>query len=225
MSRNIQEYLNSLINKNRLYYLDLNNYTQKQDYNCPSCSQLIQGRCDVCNDRNKQLSGEIQDLSEFTNLKGISASNHQFTDLKFLDTLPNKDNLKSLNVFGNQISEIDFANLFTKFPSLEKINLQNNPLSAKNLDKLTDKQFEKLIQGIKDQKIRISSFKGTVLKDLLEHAQKLANSGNTTHTKNASFLQEIINQGNSPVKQPKNDNYLLIGGLIILSISILGIGY
>ncbi|CAG8702799.1 33678_t:CDS:1 [Racocetra persica] len=29
------------------------------------------------------------------------------------------------------------------------MNLENNPLSAKNLNKLTSKQFEKLVQGIK----------------------------------------------------------------------------
>ena len=162
MARNIQEYINGLVNKPRAYYLDLNNFIKKKDHNCSACQQKVNYNCENCNNASKQLTGEINNLSEFTNLKGVNASNNQITNLNFLNTLPNKEKLKGLNLFGNQITEIDFADLFTKFPNLEKINLQNNPLSAKNLDKLSKEQFGKLVQGIKEKKIKIHSFKGTI---------------------------------------------------------------
>src|SRR3989440_12932198 len=138
MSRNIQEYLNSLVNKSRVYYLDLNNFLKKQEHNCSTCQQKVNFNCGNCSNNNKQLTGEITNLSEFNHLKGINTSNNQFTNLNFLNTLPNKDKLKGLNLFGNQIREVDFADLFTKFPNLAGINLQNNPLSTKQLDKLTN---------------------------------------------------------------------------------------
>ena len=97
MSRPIQEYLNSLVNKQRIYYLDLNNQIQKQGYQCSTCHQNLSGKCENCNTKNKQLTGEITNLSEFNNLKGINISNHQFTNLNFLNTLPNKDKLKGIN--------------------------------------------------------------------------------------------------------------------------------
>src|SRR5437763_2764218 len=153
MSRQIQEYINSLVNKSRVYYLDLNNQIQKQGYQCSTCHQNLAGKCENCNNQNKQLVGEITNLSEFSNLKGINASNNQFTSLNFLNTLSNKDKLRGINLFGNQITEIDFAQLFVNFPNLEKINLQNNPISAKNLNNLTNQQFNKLVQGIKEKKI------------------------------------------------------------------------
>src|SRR6266487_6065502 len=147
MSRQIQEYINSLVNKPRVYYLDLNNHFQKQGYQCSTCHQSLQGKCENCNNQNKQLTGEISNLSEFANLKGINTSNNQFTSLNFLNTLPNKDKLKGINLFGNQITEIDFADLFTKFPNLAGINLQNNPSQAINLNNLTKEQFSKLVNG------------------------------------------------------------------------------
>jgi len=163
MSRQIQEYINSLVNKSRVYYLDLNNHFQKQNYQCSTCHQNLPGKCENCNNKNKQLTGEITNLSEFNNLKGINTSNNQFTSLNFLNSLPNKDKLKGINLFGNQITEIDFADLFTKFPNLAGINLQNNPAKAKNLNNLTNQQFNQLVQGIKAKKIRVDSFKGTIL--------------------------------------------------------------
>src|SRR6185369_7864267 len=180
MAKNIQEYLNSLVNKEKIFYLDLNNNPTKQKKpNCPDCSQPLTGKfsCDNCNE-DKQLEGEITDLKEFSNLKGINASNNQFSNLNFLDTLPNKDKLVSLNLFGNQIKEVDFAKLFTNFPNLEKINLAGNPISAKNLNNLSSEQFDKLVEGIKDGKIKINSYKGTILMDLLAYAQQLATQGN-----------------------------------------------
>src|SRR3954469_17006817 len=225
MSRDIQEYINSLVNKPRVYYLDLNNLFQKQNYQCSTCHQNLSGKCDNCNNQNKQLTGEITNLSEFANLKGINTSNNQFTNLNFLNSLPNKDKLKGINLFGNQIKEVDFADLFTKFPNLEKINLQNNPISAKNLNNLTNEQFAKLVNGIKDQKIRINSFKGTLLMDLLTYAQQLTTSGNNQQKQNAQYLQTLIQH--SPVKtndnQPNNNTPLLIGGIVILVI-ILALG-
>src|SRR5438132_861372 len=130
MSRPTQEYINGLINKPNIFYLDLNNYFRKTEskHECPSCQKELAGKlyCENCNSNDK-LVGEITDLKEFANLKGINVSNNSLTNLDFLNTLPNKDKLKGLNLFGNQIKEIDFAELFTTFPNLEKINLENNP--------------------------------------------------------------------------------------------------
>src|SRR5207249_682612 len=146
----------SLVNKPRVYYLDLNNPLTKKEHNCSTCSQKVNYLCHNCNSE-RQLVGEITDLSELANLKGVNISNNCLTNLDFLNSLPNKDKLRGINVFGNQITEIDFAELFTNFPNLEKINLQNNPTKAKNLNNLTNEQFTRLVQGIKEQKIRVDS--------------------------------------------------------------------
>jgi len=227
MSRNIQEYLNNLVNKPRVYYLDLNNYLTKQEHNCPNCSQRIQSKCDNCQTRNRQLTGEITSLSEFSNLKGINVSNNQLANLNFLNSLPNKDKLKGINLFGNQIKEVDFAELFAKFPNLEKLNLQNNPTKAKNLTNLTSEQLTKLIKGIKEQKIRIDSFKGTILTDLLAYVNELVRNGNTQHAHTSHYLQTLVNHESMPTKEHKpHHNSLLIGGLTIFGLSaVLGIGY
>nr|CAG8441206.1 6560_t:CDS:1 [Entrophospora candida] len=182
MSRNIQEYI----------------LFQKQGYQCSTCHQNLQGKCENCNNQNKQLTGE------FSNLKGINASNNQFTNLNFLNTLPNKEKLKGINLFGNQITEIDFAQLFVNFPNLEKINLQNNPISAKNLNNLTNQQFNKLVQGIKEKKIRIDSFKGTLLMDFLEYTQNLIKKGE--NTENAHKLQTILQNSSIENKQQSNNS-------------------
>ncbi|CAG8777921.1 555_t:CDS:2, partial [Ambispora leptoticha] len=97
------------------------------------------------------------------------------------------------------IKEIDLAHLLSAFPKLEYLNCENNPLSAKNLDNLTSEQFGKLVQGIKDKKIRINIAKG-----------------NNQQQQNAQYLQSLIQQGSSPVKnnnQPSNNTPLLVGGL------------
>ena len=172
MSRQIQEYLNNLVNKSRIYYLDLNNSLKRKEHACSTCSQKVNYLCHNCTNTDRQLAGEIDNLSEFANLKGMNISNQSFTNLNFLNSLPNKDKLKRINLFGNQIKEIDFSELFTNFPHLEKINFQNNPTKAKNLNNLTSEQLAKLINGIKEQKIRIDSFKGTVLTDLLTYVNE-----------------------------------------------------
>jgi len=94
------------------------------------------------------------------------------------------------------------------------------------LENLTSEQFGKLVQGIKDKKIKINSFKGTILMDLLEYAQKLVAKGDNNQTQNAQYLQALISS-NSPAKdkQPGNNGSLLIGGLIVFGISVLAIGY
>jgi Leucine-rich repeat (LRR) protein len=199
MSRQIQEYLNNLVNKPRVYYLDLNNHFQKQGYQCSTCHQNLSGKCENCNNQNKQLVGEITNLSEFSNLKGINTSNNQLTNLNFLNNLPNKDKLRELNLFGNQIKEIDFAQLFVNFPNLEKVNLQNNPISTKNLNNLTNQQLTKLVKGIKDKKIRADSLKGTVLMDLLEYTQNLIKNGDNSQRQQAYQLQEVLQ--NSPPRK------------------------
>jgi hypothetical protein len=64
--------------------------------------------------------------------------------------------------------------------------------------------------------------------DLLEYAQKLVTKGNNNQQQNAQYLQTIIQQGSSPVKdnkQPGNNTPLLIGGLVIFGVATLAIGY
>jgi len=169
------------------------------------------------------------DLKEFTSLTSLNSYNNKFENLDFLDTLPNKNQLQKINFFGNQIKEIDLAWLLSNFPNLEYLNCENNPLSAKNLDNLSSEQFGKLVQGIKDKKIKINSWKGTILMDLLEYAQKLVAKGDNNQSQNAQYLQTLIQQGSSPVKpdnkQPGNNTPLLVGWLVIFGISVLAIGY
>ena len=68
-----------------------------------------------------------------------------------------KDKLEKINFYGNQLKEVDFASLLTNFPNLQYINLENNPVKTKNLNNLTSQQFSKLVQGIKDKKIKVNS--------------------------------------------------------------------
>ena len=129
MTNNAQENINQLTNKAKIKYLDIS---------------------------NRDLSGNA-DLKEFTALTSLNSYNNKFENLDFLNTLPNKEQLKKINFFGNQIKEIDLAHLLSIFPNLEYLNCENNPLSAKNLENLTSEQFGKLVQGIKDKKIKINS--------------------------------------------------------------------
>lgn len=216
MSQNTQEYINRLINKERMFYLDLSNSAKTE-----TCSQ--------CNKKNweekiSNLSGEIEDLSEFQNLKGINASNNQFTNLDALLTLPNKDKVEKINFFGNKISEVDLARIFAEFPNLKYLNLDYNPLSAKNLENLTSEQLEKLVEGMKNKKIRISASKGTVLADLLEYTQGLIKKGE--NTEHAYKLQAIL-QNSSIKNEQQSDNSKLpwiIGGIAVISLAII-VGY
>ena len=201
MTNNVQqEHINQLTNKGKIKYLDIS---------------------------NRDLSGDA-DLKEFASLTSLNFYNNKFENLNWLATLPNKEQLKKINFFGNQIKELDLAWILTNFPNLEYLNCENNPLSAKNLENLTSEKFGKLVQGIKDKKIKINSFKGTILMDLLEYAQKLVAKGDNNQTQNAQYLQTLISN-NSPTKsdnkQPHNNTPLLIGGLVIFGISVLAIGY
>lgn len=199
MTNNAQEHLNQLTNKTKIRYLDIS---------------------------NRDLSGQA-DLKEFTALTSLNSYNNKFGSLDFLNSLPNKENLKKLNFFGNQIKEIDLAHLLSTFPNLEYLNCENNPLSAKNLDKLSSEQFGKLVQGIKDKKIRINSYKGTILMDLLEYAQQLIKKGE--NAENAYKLQAIL-QNNSIEPKSKGENNskstpLIIGGIILVGLTLVAIGY
>lgn len=154
------------------------------------------------------MTGEIENLSEFEELRGINASNNQFTSLNGVFTLPNKNRVKNLNFFGNKISEIDLAKLFTEFPQLEKLNLDYNPISVKNLENLTAEHFSRLVDGMKDKKIKFSSRQGTILADLLEYTQYLVKNGDNSQRQQAYKLQTILQ--NSPVnseKEPQKTNY------------------
>ncbi|MEG7979063.1 MAG: hypothetical protein NY202_04095 [Mollicutes bacterium UO1] len=129
MPNNAQEDINKLTNKERIRFLDLS---------------------------NRELVGEMN-LSEFKNLKSINASNNKLENLDFLNSLPNKDKIEKINCWGNVIKEIDLAEILTNFPNLKWLNCESNPLSAKNLNKLTSEQFSKLVEGIKDKKVKINS--------------------------------------------------------------------
>ena len=199
MPNNAQEHINQLTNKAKIRYLDIS---------------------------NRDLNGEVN-LKEFTSLTSLNSYNNKFENLDWLATLPQKEQLKKINFFGNSIKEIDLAHLLSTFPNLEYLNCENNPLSAKNLENLTSEQFGKLVQGIKDKKIKINSFKGTILMDLLEYAQKLVAKGDNNQTQNAHYLQTLISS-NSPTKsdnKPSNNTPLLVGGLVAFGISVLAIGY
>ena len=151
------------------------------------------------------MTGEIENLNEFQSLKGINASNNQFTKIEGLFTLPNKDKVEKINFFGNKISEIDLARLFTEFPNLKYLNLDFNPLKMRNLENLTGSQLEKLVEDMKSKKIRIKASKeGNVLSDLLEYTRYLIKQGKNNQ---AYQLQSILQ--NSPVseKEPKKINY------------------
>lgn len=216
MVQNTQEYINGLINKERIFYLDLSN-TNKTS------------ACSHCNKKNwekktSNLSGEIEDLKEFQSLKGLNASNNQFTKLDALLTLPNKDKVEKLNFFGNKIQEVDLARIFTDFPNLKYLNLDYNPLSAKNLNNLTDKQLEKLAEGMKNKQIRLSANKGTILADLLEYTQYLTKNGDNSQRQQAQQLQAILQ--NSQVKSEQETNnsktpWLIgVGVLVVLALVI-----
>jgi hypothetical protein len=129
MTNNAQEQINLITNQAKIRYLDIS---------------------------NRDLSGQV-DLKEFTGLISLNSYNNKFENLDFLNTLPNREQLKKLNFFGNQVKEIDLSHLLSTFSNLEYLNCENNPLSAKNLDNLSSEQFGKLVQGIKDKKIRINS--------------------------------------------------------------------
>ena len=155
----------------------------------------------------------------------MNASNNKFTNLDALLTLPNKDKVEKLNFFGNKISEVDLARIFTEFPNLKYLNLDRNPLSAKNLENLTEKQLEKLADGLKSKQIRISLGQGTVLADLLDYTQQLIKKGDTKH---AHKLQAIIQQSSSvkSEKEPNKFSYtpLIIGGILVVGLALI-IGY
>ncbi len=214
MSQNTQEYINRLINKERMFYLDLSNSTKTST-------------CSHCNKKNweektSNLSGEIENLKEFQSLKGINASNNKFTNLDALLTLPNKNKVEKINFFGNKIQEVDLARIFTDFPNLKYLNLDYNPLSVKNLTNLTSEQLEKLAEGMKNKKIRINASKGTILADLLEYTQQLIKKGGSSSTSSAHKLQAILQ--NSSVKneqQPNNSKTpLLIGGVVLVGLAL-----
>ena len=200
MTNPAQEDINKLTNKARIRYLDLS---------------------------NRELVGEMN-LKDFTNLKSINASNNKLENLNFLNSLTNKDKIEKINCWGNGIKEIDLAEILTNFPNLKWLNCENNPLSAKNLDNLSSEQFGKLVQGIKDKKIRINSWKGTVLMDLLEYTQHLIKKGDSSQTQNAYKLQAILQNNSVEInKGSGNSKYtpLIIGGVVLTAFALVGIGY
>jgi len=111
---------------------------------------------------------------------------------------------------------------------LEYLNCENNPLSAKNLENLTSEQFSNLVQGIKDKKIKINSFKGTILMDLLEYAQKLIKNGNSSQQQQAHQLQAILQNNSIETNRGENNSKhtaLIIGGAVAVVIGSVLVGY
>src|SRR5436305_8560296 len=117
MNNKAQSHINEIIKKDKMFYLDL------------------------C---NRDLAGEMN-LKDFTNLKSLNASNNKFTNLDFLNSLPNKDKLTSINLFGNEIQNLDLNLLLENFPNLKMVNLDNNPLSLQNLEQLSTAQLNSLV--------------------------------------------------------------------------------
>src|SRR3954453_10886852 len=115
MPKNTQEYINNLLNKHKTFYLDLSSACSVSS--CSHCNKK------TWNENVSQLNGEIEDLKEFQNLRGINASNNNFTRLDALLTIPNKDKVEKINFFGNKISEVNLAKIFTNFPNLKYLNL------------------------------------------------------------------------------------------------------
>jgi len=217
MAQNTQEYINRLINKARMFYLDLSSPTMAET--CSHCHKKS------WKETAPNLTGEIKDLKEFQNLRGINASNNKFTSLDALLTLPNKDKIEKINFFGNKIGEIDLAKIFTEFPNLKHLNLDYNPLSAKNLENLTSEQFSKLVEGMKNKQIRINSKQGSILADLLEYSQKLIKKGE--NSEQAHKLRAILQ--NSSVKSEKESNKtsytpFIIGGVLVVVLAVIA-GY
>ena len=141
-------------------------------------------------------------------------------------SLPNKNKVEKLNFFGNKIQEVDLARIFTEFPNLQYLNLDYNPLSVKNLSNLTDKQLEKLAEGMKNKKIRLSMNKGTVLADLLEYTQQLIKKGGSSSS-SAYKLQSILQGGSAESGKGENKtSYVpwVIGGMAVVSLALV-IGY
>lgn len=142
-------------------------------------------------------------------------------------TLPNKDKVEKINFFGNKIQEVDLARIFTDFPNLKYLNLDYNPLSVKNLENLTSRQLEKLVEGMKNKKIRISASKGSVLADLLEYTQYLVKNGDGSQKQQAQKLQAILQSGSvNSETEPNKIGYtpLIISGILVVSLA-LAVGY
>jgi len=76
MTKNTQEYINNLLNKSKMFYLDLSNQTKTS-----TCSQCNKKHWE---ETTPNLTGEIEDLKEFQNLRGLNASNNKFTNLDAL---------------------------------------------------------------------------------------------------------------------------------------------
>ena len=94
MTKNTQEYINNLLNKHKTFYLDLSSPCQVSQ--CSHCNKK------TWNENSSQLNGEIEDLKEFQNLRGINASNNKFTKLDALLTIPNKDKVEKLIILLTQ---------------------------------------------------------------------------------------------------------------------------
>ena len=56
---------------------------------------------------------------------------------------------------------------------MDSINLENNPLSGSNLEQLNNQQFSQLVELVETKKLKINSWKGTFLPDLLKYAKQL----------------------------------------------------
>ena len=147
MTRNAQEYIDRIINKEKQLVLNL---------------------------KDQRLMGEMN-LGDFTNLISIKADGNEFINLDWLFTLPesSQKKLKWLNIWGNKIENVDFSRLLNGFPNLESINLENNPLNGNNFESLNNQQFSQLVELVETKKLKINSWKGSFLLDLLKYTKRL----------------------------------------------------
>ncbi|CFW92720.1 protein of unknown function (L domain-like) [endosymbiont DhMRE of Dentiscutata heterogama] len=152
---NAQQFINQLKNKEKKLSFNITHEELEGELYLTEFTKLKWLNCS----ENELTS---LNLSQNNDLESINASKNKLKNLDWLANLSQKAKLKSLNLFGNEIGEVDFAWLFNNFPKLEKINLSGKPLKTKNLDNLSNEHFGKLVKGIKDKKIRINSYKGTI---------------------------------------------------------------
>ena len=178
---------------------------------------------------NRDLGGSL-DLKDFTNLKSFNSYSNKFENLDFLNSLPNKDKLQKLNFYGNDLKEIDVAWLLSNFPNLQTLNLENNPISAKNLQKLTNEQINSFCEKIKEKKFKVNSYKGTILPDLLFYLQTLIKGGDKSHHGHAHYLESLISrQTPTNTTQPSTSSagavLLATGGIILAFLLVFLVGY
>ncbi|CAG8685726.1 12809_t:CDS:2, partial [Ambispora gerdemannii] len=126
--------------------------------------------------------------------------------------------LISLNSYNNKFESLDFLNSLPNKEQLKKLNFFGNQIKEIDLAHLFS-TFPKL-EYLNCENNPLSAKN---LDNLSSEHQ-----GNNNQQQNAQYLQTLIQQGSSPVKDNKqngNNNPLLVGGLVIFGITTLAIDY